>query len=153
MRTVDLERTIRAPRVEVFDWLTDISNYRRVPIIRAVRRIRPGDVAEHGTGSVRRIASPPLRLTEQVVDYSPPHRVRYRITDSFPPLRHSQGVVSFDPVAGGTRVRWSARFEVVAPFGGGLLTMLLQPILAAGIRQVLDTAETELRHRQAAAAR
>ncbi len=79
--------------------------------------------------------------------------MRYRITDSFPPLRHSEGVVTFGDVAGGTGVRWSARFEVVAPFGGGLLTILWQPILAAGMCLVLNTAEEELREGWSAAAK
>ncbi|MBF4998075.1 SRPBCC family protein [Nocardia sp. BSTN01] len=147
MRTVDVECIIRAPISDVFEWLTDVSNHRRVPVVQGVRRIRPGDVAEHGTGSVRRIGSPLLRLTEQVVDYVPPSYVRYRITDSFPALARSEGCVIFDAVAEGTRVRWTTRFEVDTSFGGRLLTAVWEPIFSAGIQSVLNTAAAELRAR------
>ncbi|MFJ1459862.1 SRPBCC family protein [Nocardia wallacei] len=145
MRKVDLERTIQAPVADVFDWLTDATNFQRVPLVRRVTLVRPGNVAEHGVGAVRLVVTPLLRLSEEIVEYDPPRLMRYRILNSFPPLRSQDGVLRFDPVEGGTRVRWHAQFEVAAPFFADMYTVGLAPLVVLGIHSVLSTAERELR--------
>ncbi|MBF6172742.1 SRPBCC family protein [Nocardia blacklockiae] len=145
MRKVDLERTIQAPIEDVFDWLTDATNFQRVSLVRRVTLVRPGNVAEHGVGAVRLLVTPLLRLTEEIVEYEPPRLLRYRHLTSFPPMRAQDGVLRFDEVPGGTRVRWHAQFEVVAPLFGDAYTLGLAPLVALGIRSVLATADRELR--------
>ncbi|GAB2720896.1 SRPBCC family protein [Nocardia thraciensis] len=145
MRTVDLERTIQAPVVDVFDWLTDATNFQRTPVVRRVTLVRPGNVSEHGTGAVRLLVTPLLRVTEEIVEYDPPRLLRYRALTTFPPMRSQDGVIVFEEVDGGTRVRWHAQFEVAAPLFSDLYTLTLAPLVVLGIHSVLSTAERELR--------
>ena len=86
MRTVDVERTINAPIDDVFEWLTDITNYQRVPFIRRVTLVRPGAVIEHGVGAVRLVVTPLLRMQQEVVEFERPRKLRYRNLSSFPPI-------------------------------------------------------------------
>ncbi len=144
MRTLDLERVIRAPRADVFDWLTDATNYQRVPSIRRVTPVRPGNVSEHGVGAVRLVVTPVLRLTEEIVDYDPPKVFRYRILKSLPPLLRQDGTVTFDDHPGGTRVRWRSQFEVAAPLLATAWTFALLPAVYLGLHYVLATADREL---------
>ncbi|WP_227979669.1 SRPBCC family protein [Nocardia spumae] len=145
MRTLDLERIIRAPRADVFDWLTDATNYQRVPSIRRVTPVRPGNVSEHGVGAVRLLVTPLLRLTEEVTHYDPPRLFRYRVLKSLPPLRHQDGTVTFDEHPSGTRVRWQSQFEIATPLFGTAWTMALLPAVYLGLHFVLATADQELR--------
>ncbi|MFC9996193.1 SRPBCC family protein [Nocardia sp. NPDC127526] len=145
MRTVDIERTIAAPRSDVFDWLTDATNYQRVPFVRRVTLVRPGDTTGHGAGAVRLIVTPLLRLTEEIIEYDPPRLMRYRLLKSVPPLRHQDGSISFDEVPGGTRVHWFADFEMATPILSGLCTRTFRPIIVGGVHLVLNTAERELK--------
>ena len=147
MRTVKLERIIRAPVEDVFEWLTDATNYQRVPAVVRVTLVRPGDVAEHGVGAVRLLVTPLVRVMQEVVEYEPPRLIRYKLLNSSPALRHQEGCVTFEEVSGGTRVRWIAEFEIAAPFFGDLWTLAYAPMVVAGIRNVLATAARELRRR------
>ncbi|WP_216894584.1 SRPBCC family protein [Nocardia alni] len=145
MRTVKVERTIRAPAEDVFDWITDATNYQRTSLIRRVTLVRPGNVAEHGVGAVRLLVTPFVRVTEEIIEYEPPRLIRYKLLTSYPALRRQDGCVRFDEVTGGTRVRWTSEFEVVAPVFAGMWTMAMAPMVAVGLRRVLATAGHELR--------
>ncbi|MBU3061395.1 SRPBCC family protein [Nocardia sp. NEAU-G5] len=145
MRTVTLERTIRAPAADVFDWLTDATNYQRVPVIRRVMLVRPGDVAEHGVGAVRLLVTPFVRVTEEIVEYDPPRMMRYKLLSSYPTLRYLDGLMTFRDVAHGTRMCWRTEFEVAAPIFGDLWTLAMAPMVVLGIKNVMATAERELR--------
>ncbi|MFE3053656.1 SRPBCC family protein [Nocardia sp. NPDC059239] len=144
MRTVDVERTIAAAPPDVFDWLTDVANYQRVPMVRRVTLVRPGDTAGNGAGAVRLVVTPLLRLTEEIVEYDPPRLMRYRLLNSVPPLRHQEGSITCAPVASGTRVRWSSTFEIAAPVLAPLWTQIFLPVVRGGFVMVLRTAEREL---------
>ncbi|MFI5780472.1 SRPBCC family protein [Nocardia sp. NPDC051570] len=145
MRTVDLERTIQAPIADVFDWLTDATNYQRVLLIRRVTLVRPGDIAEHGVGAVRLLVTPLMRITEEIVEYDPPNLMRYKILHSVPPLRSQDGFISFAKNERGTRVHWHTQFEVAAPLFHRFWTLALSPIVSLGIHSVLARANHELR--------
>ncbi|MFD6350783.1 SRPBCC family protein [Nocardia tengchongensis] len=145
MRTVDVERTIAAPPADVFDWLTDVANYQRVPLVRRVTLVRPGNTAGNGVGAVRLVVTPLMRLTQEITEYDPPRLMRYRGLKSVPRLRHQEGFISCEPVAGGTRVHWSTSFELAAPALSPLWTTLSVPVVRASFEMVLRTAARELR--------
>ena len=145
MRTLDVERIVRAPRTDVFDWISDATNYQRVPVIRRVTPVRPGNISEHGIGAVRLLVTPLLRLTEEMVDYDPPTCFRYRILKSFPTLGHQTGEVTFDDHPSGTRVRWKSQIEFATPLFAAAGTMALLPVVYLGLHSVLSTADQELR--------
>jgi Polyketide cyclase / dehydrase and lipid transport len=145
MRTVKLERIIRAPADDVFEWISDVTNFQRVPLIWRVTLVRPGDVAEHGVGAVRLLVTPLVRVTQEIIEYEPPRLIRHKLLGSTPALRHHDGCIMFDEVPGGTRVRWISEFEVAAPLFADMWTMAYAPMVSAGIRAVLATAACELR--------
>ncbi|MEU0540101.1 SRPBCC family protein [Nocardia sp. NPDC005978] len=145
MRTVDVERTLRAPLPDVFDWMTDATNFQRVPMCRRVTLVRPGNTNGHGVGAVRLIVTPLIRLTEEIVEYNPPELVRYRLLKSVPPLRHQEGFIAFKAVPHGTQVRWFSTFEIASPILPGLWTAMFLPVIRTGFHMVLRTAESELR--------
>ncbi|MEV6767658.1 SRPBCC family protein [Nocardia sp. NPDC051030] len=145
MRTVDVERTIPAELPDVFEWLNDASNFQRVPFVRRVTLIRPGTTNSHGVGAVRLIVTPLIRLTEEIVEYSPPDLMRYHLLKSVPPLRHQEGFIAFEAVPSGTHVRWFSTFEIASPILSGVFTRLFLPVVAGGFHLVLRTAERELR--------
>lgn len=145
MHTIVVERTIRAPIAEVFDWLTDATNYTRVPVVRRVTLLRPGDAVANGTGAIRVVTTPLLKLTEEVVEFIPPIHLGYRIIRATPPLRHEEGTLDFREVPDGTHIRWHTRYEVDSRLLTTLLTLAMHPVIAAGFEMVLRTAERELR--------
>jgi len=145
MRVVDMHRTIAAPIGEVFDWMTDATNYHRVPSVRRVVLVRPGDTHGHGVGAIRVVNALLFRMTEEITEFEPPTFMRYYIPRSIPPLRHDEGYMRFEKVLGGTHVRWYSRFEVRSPIASDLCTLIMVPVIAAGFRFTLDTCEKELR--------
>lgn len=144
MRTVNLRRVIRAPIHDVFDWLTDADNYRRVPFVRRAEVMRPGFPDRSGVGAIREVVTPLLSLTEQVVDYQRPVIMRYEITHAWPPLRHRDGYLAFRKVPVGTEVSWHTEYEVAVPLLSRLLTLLMHPIIRGGFYVVLRTAARDL---------
>ncbi|MBL1075529.1 SRPBCC family protein [Nocardia sp. 2] len=144
MRKVTYERTIPAPLPDVFDWLTDATNFQRVPFVRRVTLVRPGNTTGHGDGAVRLIVTPLLRITEEITEYTPPTLMRYRVLNSVPPLRHQEGYIAFEAVPTGTRVRWNSTFEIASPILPTLCTRLFLPVVRGGFLLVLRTAEREL---------
>lgn len=145
MSTVDVERTIAAPIGEVFEWLTDTTNYWLVPIVRRVVLLRPGDRESAGTGAVREVRIPLLRLTERVIEYRRPVLMRYQIIGSRPRVSQAGGFLAFTEVPRGTMVRWHSRFQVSTAVGSGVLSIVMPPIVHLGFLSVLRTAERELR--------
>ncbi|MFI6868172.1 SRPBCC family protein [Nocardia sp. NPDC050406] len=143
MRAVEVERTIAAPITDVFDWLTDVTNFQRVPMVRRVTLVRPGNTNGNGVGAVRLIVTPLMRLTEEITEYTPPTQVRYRILNAIPRLRHQDGTVDFTEVPEGTHVRWHSTFEVSR--GSALSTHVFLPMIRGGFHMVLSTAARELR--------
>ncbi|NNH75073.1 SRPBCC family protein [Nocardia uniformis] len=144
MRVVEVERTIAAPITDVFDWLTDVTNFQRVPMVRRVTLVRPGNTTGNGVGAVRLIVTPLMRLTEEIIEYTPPTQVRYRILTAVPRLRHQDGTLDFSETDYGTHVRWYSTFEV-ASRGSVVATHVYLPMIRAGFHMVLRTAARELR--------
>ncbi|MBO0852593.1 MAG: SRPBCC family protein [Nocardia sp.] len=145
MRTLALERVVRAPRADVFDWLIDTSNYQRIPVITRVTPLRPGNIHEYGVGARRLVVTPLARLTTEIVDCDPPHAFRYRLSNSAPLVRRQNGAVTLDDDPDGTRVFWRTQFESCTPLFSAFFTLALSPAVYAGLAGILATAERELR--------
>ncbi len=145
MRTVKVQRTINAPTADVFEWLTDVTNFQRIPWVRRVTLVRPGNLTEHGIGSVRLLLTPLARITEEVVEYDPPRLIRYRMLKCSPAIWRQNGSLRFEEVEGGTRVTWICVFEVTTPVFSELWTLAAAPLTVMGFRTVLITAGRELR--------
>ena len=145
IREVRVVKTIPAPIEDVFDWMTNSDNYRRVPGVFVADLVEPGSPTPQGPGAVRKVVSAGMKLTEQILEVDRPTLMRYRVLSSFPPMRHEYGSMTFGSSPEGTTVTWVSRFEAVSPILPGLASRLLAVGVAAGFRGVLRTADKELR--------
>ena len=118
------EVTIAAPVEEVFDLVADERNEPRYnPRITSVRKLGPEPV---GPGA-RFVAEPSGtgrrgEMTLTIREYDRPHRLHNEISSSY---MHVDGTLTFDEVAGGTRLAWDWDMSLVGPM------RLLTPLLAA----------------------
>ena len=115
--------TIDAPVEEVFDVVADERNEPAYnPRIVHAQKIGDGPV---GAGS-RFVARPRGTgaggaMTVDVLEYDRPHRLHNEVRSGY---LHVDGEVTFEPVAGGTRLRWDWDMRLVG------WTRLLSPLLA-----------------------
>lgn len=147
IREVTVVKTIAAPIEDVFEWMTNSDNYRRVPGVFRADVIEPGAPTPQGPGAIRKVVTAGMKLVEQILELDRPNVMRYRVLSSFPPMRHEYGSMEFISAVDGTTVTWVSRFESTAPILNGLATRILAAGVAAGFKAVLRTADKELRNR------
>lgn len=75
---------------------------------------RPGEPDPRGVGAIRalHVVGPPTR--EQVTEYDPPRRLRYRLLSGLP-FRHYVGEVAVAPSGAGSSVTTEVCFRTVIP--------------------------------------
>ena len=123
MARISGEVTIEAPVEEVFDLVADERNEPRYnPRIVRAEKVTEGPV---GRGS-RFVAEPRStgskgEMTLEVLEYDRPHRLHNVVRSSY---MHVEGTVTFEPVDGGTRLRWDWDMGLVGPMRA------LSPVLA-----------------------
>jgi hypothetical protein len=147
-RTIIAERTIAAPRAEVFQWFSDASNWPAARLVLSGKLAVPGQDGGWGLGARREILLVGSWYDEEIVAYDPPARYDYRIRRSVPPLRRELGRMEFQEVPVGTRVIWTR--WVTVPLLLGPVLALIAPvarwvfghILAAGDRELTRTRRT-----------
>jgi len=133
MAHIDGEIVINRPVEEVFDFVADERNEPRYnPRMLRVEKLSPGPV---GLGSrfraEMRTRPRPMEMTTEFTGYERPRRLASTTRMSRMDIR---GTLSFDPVPGGTRMRWSWELE---PHGLlKLMTPLATPIGARGERAI-----------------
>jgi hypothetical protein len=143
--TVSVERVVAAPMTDVFEWLSDASNYTRSRFVLRERLARRGEDAAYGLGAVRQLTWVFGWFRERVTEYRPPHEFRYLVERSVPPLRHEGGRLTFSEVAGGTRVLWTTTVELRLPIAAATATRLFgRPVIAYTFGKVLDAADAAL---------
>lgn len=145
MLTVSVERVVAAPLADVFDWLSDASNYTRSRFVLHERLVRRGGDAAYGFGAVRELTWVFGWFRERITAYHPPHEFRYLVERSVPPLRHEGGQVRCTEISGGTRVQWTTTVELRLPIAAATATRLLgRPMIAYTFGKVLDAADAAL---------
>jgi uncharacterized protein YndB with AHSA1/START domain len=133
MAHINGEILINRPVEEVFDFVADERNEPRYnPRMLRVEKLSPGPV---GLGSrfraEMRTRPRPMEMTTEFTGYERPRRLASTTRMSRMDIR---GTLSFDPVPGGTRMRWSWELE---PHGLlKLMTPLASPIGARGERAI-----------------
>jgi hypothetical protein len=148
METMTVERVVAAPIAEVFDWLTTTTHYTSSPLVVRCRLTRPGQDAPYGLGAVRSHLWTIGWFKERITHYDPPYATDYVVERSFPPARHEVGRMTFEEVAGGTRVVWTTRAEIPVPLVGGFLTRrVARPVITRTFGNILDAANTALKQR------
>jgi uncharacterized protein YndB with AHSA1/START domain len=113
---VEAETVIEAPPATVWALVSDARRYPEWGPWREGRYQRAGDESERGPGAVQVLTS--ARRTygrrsvsvERIVVAEPERRLVYEVIGGIP-VRNYRGEVTLTPVAGGTRVRWSADWD------------------------------------------
>jgi hypothetical protein len=84
MLTVSVERVVAAPVGDVFEWLSDASNYTRSRFVLRERLVRRGEDAAYGLGAVRQLTWLFGWFRERITAYRPPHEFHYLVERSLP---------------------------------------------------------------------
>jgi uncharacterized protein YndB with AHSA1/START domain len=143
-RTITVERTILAPREEVFAWLSTGTNYTASPLVFTAKLVRAGKDAPWGLGARRQFATAVAWFDEEIVAFDAPSSFEYRIVASVPPIDHVLGLVELHEVPGGTRVVWTSTFRIRIPAVGGALGAVAVPVVSRAFAGVLTAAERSL---------
>src|SRR5215213_6906037 len=127
---------INRPVEEVFDFVTDARNEPRYnPAILSAEKMTSGPIGR-GTHSVLRSKAMgrPTAVEYEITTYERPQRMTSRTIRGLP-LMDVESVEFFEPVNGGTRMRWS--WEVKPR---GTAGRLMTPVLARILEQRLERA-------------
>ena len=144
------EIVIDRPVEEVFDFVADECNEPRYnPRMRRAEQTSTGPIGP-GTRFRAQVTTlgRPVEMTIEVTDYERP---RHLASATHLPSMEIRGVLAFDPVPGGTRLRWAWEME---PRGS---TKLLTPLVArigrrqeeanwAGLKRYLEGQAAPLAH-------
>jgi uncharacterized protein YndB with AHSA1/START domain len=140
MRTVTVQRTLRAPIEGVFDILADHEGYSQMPEVRSAKLVRPGSGERNGVGAIREIDFGSAWFREEITTFERPTRLDYRVLKSRPPIEEASSI-RLRSVEAGTDVTWTARVRVTYPIVGALLTVYIARQLAQGFESFLAATE------------
>jgi hypothetical protein len=135
---VEIETDIRAPATAVWEALTDHAGIGSWSPFDG-RVLRTGRHGANGTGCIRELSAPALRITEEITGWDEGRHYSYRLL-SGAPFRKHRGDVYVSDTGGSTRVRWAIRFESWIPFSGKITAWLLGIVF----RKALGTLKTQL---------
>lgn len=103
---------IAAPPALVFDVFTHYDTYRQLAGVKNSRLIKPGYPEQaNGVGAIRELDLGFGFFREQVTALERPHYWDYTFIDWPLPFKHAGGRMSFEAVAGGTRMTWQSTLE------------------------------------------
>ena len=142
MRTLVVERTLKAPIEGVFDVLADHGNYKQFRAISDSKLLRQGEPPPNGVGAVRWVAVPPmLRFTEEITGFDRPNGFEYLINKANLPLEHHGGAVRLEPDGDRTKAVWTSSFSVPLTGGGPAGERVWELMLRRGFNRTLEDAE------------
>ena len=90
---------------------------------------RPGVDEAEGVGAVRELRSGRITGRDEIVELVPDRRFSYEHTSSLP-VRDYRGDVELEPVAEGTRIRWTVAFDPKFPGTGPIVRRALDGFVA-----------------------
>jgi uncharacterized protein YndB with AHSA1/START domain len=133
-----VSRLVAASAATVWVVISDHTGMPRwTPYRRAVLET-PGQPHRNGVGAVRslHLIGPPTR--EEVLEFEPPHRLRYRLLSGLP-FRDYTGEITIEPEGTGSRLSTTLRFRTCIPG-----TQLFGPIaIRLATRAAARVAENE----------
>ena len=135
MQRIEIDHDFALPVERVYAHLAEHENLG--PLFGAkVTRVRDGDTARNGAGSVRSLRLGPLPPFEETVTEAIPNElIKYRITKGSP-LRGHHGEMRFTPRGTGTHLRYVIEFGAVVPGLDRLIKVGLERSVRKGLPQV-----------------
>ncbi len=135
---VQNEIEINAPVSDVWRELTDHAGIGNWSIFSA-SVLRRGVPEPNGTGCIRELTAPCIRVTEEIVAWEEGRHYAYQLRTGAPLHKH-QGDVFVTEANGHTKVRWAIRFESWIPFSNRMIAWLL----GLAFRQALRKLKTRM---------
>jgi uncharacterized protein YndB with AHSA1/START domain len=107
---IEASGTTTAPPSAVWSLIEDARRYPEWGAWSEGGYERPGDGSPRGVGAIQRFRYGRTISIERIVDVQPGRSLAYELVSGIP-VRNYHAVVELTPAAGGTRIRWSARFD------------------------------------------
>lgn len=136
---VENEIAINAPAEEVWRSITDHAAMDEWSIF-SCRLLREGKPNSNGTGCIRELSAPGMRITEEITAWEEGRHYAYQLR-SGAPFRKHQGDVYVSNDNGITRVRWAIRFDAWIPCSGKITAALLQWVFRRDLRRLKSKLE------------
>lgn len=134
LQKIHIQTTFPAPVATVFATLGD--HEKLSPILNAkIRRIRDGEDAVNGKGSVRQINAGPLPPFEETVTaFRENELIEYKITKGTP-LKNHHGVMRFSEEGGRTHLDYTIVFDSNIPGVAPFVRTVLDKVIRRGLKQ------------------
>lgn len=133
--------TSTAPPEVVYELLLDPTTWTAWSTMHEVRLEVPGRDEPYGVGSVRALDRGRVHGLDEVVELVPGKRFGYRHVRGLP-VRDYRADVDLEPIAGGTRITWSATFRPRYVGTGWILRSGVRRLLAAMTTGLAEHAAT-----------
>jgi len=135
---VEAEGMARASAATVWHLVSDATTYPQWGPWSEGGYNKPGDPAHDGVGAVRWFRYRRTKTVEEVLAAEAGRRLSYTVV-SGPPVRNYLAEVTLTPVAGGTHIRWSARWD--RTIGGRIVHRALSRFYPEMMRCLINAAE------------
>jgi uncharacterized protein YndB with AHSA1/START domain len=135
---VEAEGTARAPADTVWHLVSDATTYPQWGPWSDGGFGRPGDPARDGVGAVRWFRYGRTKTVEEVLAAKEGKRLSYTVIGGIP-VRNYLAEVTLTPVADGTHIRWSARWD--RTIGGRFVLRALRRFYPEMMRDLIQAAE------------
>jgi carbon monoxide dehydrogenase subunit G len=137
---IRVEKLIKKPAEEVFEFLADHENYSQFPGVDESELLEHGQEEKNGLGALRRVVLGAIKLEERITAFDRPHKLHYLIEKSKPiPFLHDKGEIQLIEEGGQTRVIWMSEGHINIPIIGGLIfDKMIDKQGAAGFMETLE---------------
>ncbi len=133
--TLQVTQQSSRPLSELFGFLARHSNLSRVFLLPVVR-IKDGEDAPDGVGSVRRLGPPIVGVEETVTALEQDRFIEYRITRNGGPIQNHRGRLDFSQTDRGSQIRWTIEFDAALPVLGKGVSTVLEQGLKMGLKRI-----------------
>jgi uncharacterized protein YndB with AHSA1/START domain len=138
---IAVEARSAASPAAVYAVAKDSEGYPRWSRIGSFEHLVDGAGERFGVGSRRRFRTPPLNLTEEVVELIPDRRVSYILLTGLP-FKGYRADIDLTPAEdGGTLIHWSNHFAVTWPLMRGFFARFMRGVFNEMAPQLAREAE------------
>lgn len=128
MKRIVLTESIAAPIDEVWAAITDHESMADWSPLRRVELAREGSPQRNGLGAVRHMVAVGPVIVEEVTEWSPPNRYKYRLRAGAP-IRDHLGTVELRQSGARTNVTWTIQFRPIVPGSGWVILRILRMVI------------------------
>ena len=136
MNSISMTQVFNAPQQEIFDFLSDHSNFGKL-LMADISRIKDAEGPNpNGLGSVRSIKLGIEILQETIVTFDAPNLIEYKITSNAPVNYHLGRLEFSSPEPGKTLLNYTIDMESKLGFIDGAVGLLLKTVISNGLKKL-----------------